>query len=98
MFLTFISASIASYWPFIVTSAAASISDIINTVTGKKGDMFLNPYKNVINMHLMIFIIAFMGAGGLHGYILYAALVIYFFPFSRLFRFRKKTQALAENC
>lgn len=97
MFVTFISVCIISYWPFIVTSAVASFSDIKNTVTGKKGDIFLNPYKNVIKMHLMIFIIAFMGAGGLNQYILYAALVIYFFPFSKLFAFRKKTQELPEG-
>lgn len=97
MFLTFISVSVISYWPFIVTSAAASLGDIRNTVTGKKGDIFLNPYKNVIKMHLMIFIIAFMGAGGLKPYILYAALVVYFFPFSKLFRFKKKTQELTEG-
>lgn len=97
MFLTFISVCIVSYWPFIVTSAAASASDIKNTVTGRKGDIFLNPYKNVIKMHLMIFIIAFMGAGGLKPYILYAALVIYFFPFGKLFAFRRKSQELPEG-
>ncbi|MEE9912750.1 MAG: hypothetical protein K4571_13635 [Deltaproteobacteria bacterium] len=97
MFFTLISVSIVSYWPFIVTSAAASISDITHAAGGKKGDLFFDPYKNVIKMHLMIFIIAFMGAGGLNQYILYATLVIYFFPFSRVFTFRKKIQDEAES-
>lgn len=89
MFFTFITVSFASYWSFIVTSATSRIGEITNAVAGKQ-DMFLSPYKNVIKMHLMIFIIAFMGSSGLHRYILYSTLVIYFFPFSRFFKFKKK--------
>lgn len=97
MFFTFITVSFTSYWPFIVTSATSRLGGIVNAVSGKKGDMFLEPYKNVIKMHMMIFIIAFMGGAGLHGYILYAALVIYFFPFSRFFKFKKKNTQPIEN-
>lgn len=97
LFFTFITVSFTSYWPFIVTSATSRLGGIVNAVSGKKGDMFLEPYKNVIKMHMMIFIIAFMGGSGLHGYILYATLVIYFFPFSRFFKFKKKTAQPVEN-
>lgn len=96
LFFTFISVSFMSYWPFIVTSATSRLGSVVNAVTGK-GDMFLEPYKNVIKMHMMIFIIAFMGGAGLHGYILYATLVIYFFPFSRFFKFKKKPAQPIEN-
>ena len=97
MFFTFIEVSFLSYWPFIATSAVSKTGEIIDAFSAKKGDMFLGPYKNVIKMHMMIFIIAFMGGAGLHSYILYAALVLYFFPFSRFFRFKKKTAQPSEN-
>lgn len=97
LFFTFIEVSFLSYWPFIITSATSRLGGIVNAVSGKKGDMFFEPYKNVIKMHMMIFIIAFMGGSGLQGYILYAALVLYFFPFSRFFKFKKKTAQPVEN-
>lgn len=97
LFFTFIEVSFLSYWPFIATSAVSKTGEIIDAFSAKKGDMFLGPYKNVIKMHMMIFIIAFMGGAGLHSYILYAALILYFFPFSRFFKFRKKNEGVEPN-
>ena len=80
LFSDFIQISLKTYWPFIIASAASSFDVVINALQGKRHDFMLEPYKNVVKMHLMIFIIAFAGAAGLHHYVLYAALFLYFFP------------------
>ncbi len=73
-----------NYWLFIVASIASGLQDIIQILKGQKGDFMLEPYKNVIRMHLMIFIIAFSGALGVHQYLLYVVLVLYFFPVRKI--------------
>jgi hypothetical protein len=80
MFSDFIRISFRTYWPFIIASAASSFSVMISALKWERHDFMLEPYKNVIKMHLMIFIIALAGAAGLHHYVLYAALFLYFFP------------------
>jgi len=82
----FVRISASAYWP-VILSTALSQAGTIPVSAKRAGDnvMFI-PYKNVIRMHLMIFIIAFMGIGGLHAFILYAALFVYFFPLENIFR------------
>ena len=75
-----------TYWPFIIASAASSFDVMINALKGQRHDFMLEPYRNVVKMHLMIFIIAFAGAAGLHQYVLYAALFLYFFPVRKIIK------------
>ena len=91
MFRDLITASLTRYWFFIAASVVASFDNIFATLKGTGGDFMLEPYKNVIKMHAMIFIIAFAGAAGLHQYVLYAALFLYFFPVGEMV---KETKAL----
>lgn len=85
-FSRFVRISTTTYWPVILSTALSQAGNILTAANKAGHDAMFGPYKNVIRMHLMIFIIAFMGIGGLHAYILYAALFIYFFPLGNIFR------------
>lgn len=71
------------YWPFLIFSALSrwtSYAHAYNTTDHKK--MTYMPYGNVVRMHLMILLFAFLSTTiGLQGYILYVVLIFYFFPF-----------------
>ena len=86
----FIEISFKNYWPFIIASAATSFASISSAFKGESGNFMFEPYKNVIRMHIMIFVIAFAGAAGLHDNILYAILFLYFFPVSSFFKKKKE--------
>jgi hypothetical protein len=86
LFSDFIQISLKTYWPFIIASAASSFDVMISALKGERRHFILEPYKNVVKMHLMIFIIAFAGAAGLHQYILYAVLFLYFLPVKEMMK------------
>ncbi len=81
MFFKFIEISFKSYFIFILFSLISSFDKIKDSFKGKNANFMGEPYKNVVKMHIMIFVIAFIGFADLNRYILYAALVLYFFPF-----------------
>lgn len=94
MFSDLITVSLKNYWFFVIASAASSFGGLIGSLRGGQHDFMLEPYKNVIRMHLMIFVIAFSGAAGLHQYVLYATLFLYFFPVSEMIKYlRSSTSA-----
>ncbi|RJP82599.1 MAG: hypothetical protein C4522_03005 [Desulfobacteraceae bacterium] len=97
LFGEFITTCIRDYWLFIGASAASSFESIIGAAGGGRKDFMLEPYKNVIKMHLMIFVMAFAGMGGLHDYILYAVLLLYFFPVGKIIKDLKKTSEIKYN-
>jgi hypothetical protein len=82
----FVRISAAAYWPVILSTALSQAGNIPAAAKRAGDNVMFIPYKNVIRMHLMIFIIAFMSIGGLHAYVLYAALFVYFFPLENIFR------------
>ena len=82
----FVRISTAAYWPVILSTALSQAGNIRAAAKRAGDDVMFMPYKNVIRMHLMIFVIAFMSIGGLHAYVLYAALFVYFFPLEDIFR------------
>ena len=47
------------------------------------------PYKNVVRMHILIFVFAFLSVVGLRSFVLYVVLVFYFFPIGALLRYRE---------
>jgi hypothetical protein len=93
-FFDLIEVSFSNYWLFIVASAASSFESIFKTMKGREINFMLEPYKNVVKMHLMIFVIAFAGMAGFYNFILYATLVLYFFPVGKMIR-KKKTDAVS---
>lgn len=85
-FFDLIEASFGNYWLFVVASAVSSFESIFKTMRGREINFMLDPYKNVVKMHLMIFVIAFAGMAGFYNFILYAILVLYFFPVGKMIR------------
>lgn len=77
-------------------STAADPSAKASTVNQRlaqlgKGDKMMEPYKNVIRMHLLIFFFVFVHIAGLDGFLIYAVVyAVYFFPW-RLVK-RQKTE------
>lgn len=69
-----------NYWPLILISALSRLESY-KTAFRKSGvNAMFYPYLNVIRMHVMIFVIGFMGMIGLSSYVLYLFLFFYFFP------------------
>ena len=95
MFVNTIELCLKNYWLFIFASAATFFASISSAFKGESGNFMFEPYKNVIRMHIMIFVIAFAGAAGLHDNILYAILFLYFFPVSLFFK-KKKEEDLSK--
>jgi len=51
------------------------------TTNGRRRAAMMEPYKNVVRMHLLIFFFAFVHFVGLENFVVYAAVyVVYFFP------------------
>lgn len=76
------------YWPFVLVAAVAergafrlpavgaSLASLKNT-----GNGFMEPYKNVVRLHLLIFFFAFTHFAHLDNFIVYAIVyAVYFFP------------------
>jgi hypothetical protein len=84
---------ITHYWPIILLSAVTSIPAFLR-VTQATDDKFLSmPYRNVVRMHISIFVFAglsFLRVGNL---LLYYLLILYFFPFGALKDFLLKKRA-----
>jgi len=83
------------YWPVIAASAIAQAENIVRSATKQDEAAMTGPYRNVVKMHLMIFVIAFLGAFKLDTPILYATLLVYFFPWELLRE--QRTNRVAEE-
>ena len=72
--------AVVRYWPFVAASAVSRLSAYADAFETTDGSMLFKPYLNVIRMHVMIFVFAFLGAAGLQSYALYPLLAAYFLP------------------
>ena len=57
------------------------------------GGIMILPYKNVVMMHLFIFVFAFMKIGGVEDLATYPVLFAYFFPWRDFFRYWRGEKA-----
>jgi len=81
-----VSTALALYWPFVLLSALSMRRGFREAWSGSGSNPMMRPYVNVIRMHLMIFVMAGSVNAGLSDYVLYAAMILYFFPFGVVFR------------
>jgi len=72
--------ALVRYWPFVAASALSRVPTYLAAFRTTDGSMMVTPYLNVIRMHVMIFVFAFLGAAGLQSYGLYPLLIVYFLP------------------
>ncbi len=88
--------ALTRYWPFVAASGLSRLPTYAAAFRTTDGSMMFTPYLNVIRMHVMIFVFAFLGAAGLAAYGLYPLLVMYFLPVGdlvALLRTRRAPQA-----
>ena len=82
--------AIASYWPFVIASLISRLDDLDRGAsTGGGGEQLSAPYKNVIRMHVLIFVFAGLHAAGLSRYAIYPVLAAYFFPWGAFRRTKR---------
>lgn len=72
------------YWSVVLASALSRLAIYAKAFETTDGAMMVVPYLNVIRMHVMIFVLAFLGMAGLRSVALYAVLILYFLPIGRL--------------
>ena len=79
-FIHLITISLDRYWVFILLSALSRFN--LYTKSFKEGNMnsMFVPYKNVVRMHLTIFLVAFLSVAEMSDYALYFIFVVYFLP------------------
>lgn len=98
-FLFFVSTSLKAYWPVILFTLFSSIRKFQRILSQNEVDFTKRAYVNVIKIHLSIFLFAGLSASGINEWVFLLIFVIYFFPFSAVFEFLKKTKqktAIAE--
>jgi len=81
-----IGTALSRYWPFVLVSALSTRAGFRKAATGTDDDIMILPYKNVVRMHLMIFVFAFLSAFELSGWALWIVLFFYFFPLGAMLR------------
>lgn len=92
-FLGVIGFCITHYWPVILLSAATSIPAFLRVTQATDTNFLSMPYRNVVRMHISIFVFAglsFLRVGNL---LLYYLLILYFFPFGALKNYLFKKRA-----
>lgn len=88
-FIKLIALCIRRFWPFILTSGISQSGKYLRAFQ-QAGDSFLSmPYKNVVRMHLSIFVFAFLHIVGVPSIALYFVLFVYFFPLRGLWEFMR---------
>lgn len=96
-FINLIATCIRRYWPFIVMSAISQLGKYIHAFQQIDSSLFSMPYKNVVRMHLSIFVFAFLHMTGAASFALYFVLIFYFFPLRSLWDFLKGTPKQPER-
>ncbi|OFV80388.1 MAG: hypothetical protein A2Y78_04695 [Acidobacteria bacterium RBG_13_68_16] len=87
--------AVVRYWPFVAASALSRLSAYTAAFETTDGSMLFKPYLNVIRMHVMIFVFAFLGAAGLQSYALYPLLAAYFLPVGGVLSLLRSRRRLA---
>jgi hypothetical protein len=88
-FMNIIEVAVSRFWPFILLSALSRLGLYTKAFQGGGMDGMFIPYKNVIRMHITIFVVAFLSMADIGNYALYFIFVIYFLPLGSIFRLLK---------
>lgn len=83
-FFGFIWISFTNYWSIILLSALTQLPNFMQLINQPGRDFMTMPYKNVVKMHLSIFVFAGLSMANINGITLYYLLIVYFFPFGAI--------------
>ena len=95
--LLFIKITLTLYWPVILLSAITQLRNFQNVATTDSRNFISIPYKNVVKMHLSIFVFAGLSFGGVSDFILPYVLILYFFPFEAIWSYFKEHRKKIEK-
>ena len=101
-FLGFIRLAYRITGPIILLSALTQLPNFMQLIDQPGKDFMTMPYKNVVKMHLSIFVFAGLSIVNINGIALYYLLIVYFFPFGAIKAFfqsrrnKRKKQRLYE--
>ncbi|MAT45229.1 MAG: hypothetical protein CL609_23115 [Anaerolineaceae bacterium] len=83
-FFSVIRFSLTNYWSIILLSAVTQLPNFMQLIRQPGKDFMTMPYKNVVKMHLSIFVFAGLSMANISGITLYYLLIVYFFPFGAI--------------
>jgi Family of unknown function (DUF6498) len=86
-FVNVVATCIRRFWPFVLTSALSQLGKFVRAFQQIDSSLLSMPYKNVIRMHLSIFVFAFLHITGVPSVALYFVMFVYFFPLRDLWNF-----------
>jgi hypothetical protein len=96
-FFDLIRISAGRFWMFIALSAVSRLSLYLKAFNSGGMDSMFMPYKNVVRMHITIFIVAFLSMADVQSYALYLIFIIYFLPLGTIYRMVKPAKKQQEN-
>ena len=96
-FINLMTICIRRFWPFIMMSAISQLGSYLRAFQKIDSSLLSMPYKNVVRMHLSIFVFAFLHISGISEGVLYFVLVLYFFPLRGLLDFLKGDRKQPER-
>ena len=80
----FIKICLTRYWAVNLLSAVSQLRNIQQAATAGASAFPMSPYKNVIKMHISIFVFAGLSMAGVADLILPYLMLLYFFPFEAM--------------
>lgn len=94
LFFSFFRVLFFAYWPYVLSVAVSSFNAYRKALAdSEKTNYMILPYKNVIRIHILIFILAPLAMAGLGKAVMIVVLFFFYFPVERMvawLRMRKK--------
>jgi hypothetical protein len=91
-FLSLVKFNLHRFWIFIALSAVSRLGFYLKAFKSGAGHAMFVPYKNVVRMHVTIFVLAFLSYAALGDYVLYFVFVLYFLPVRSIFKLFQKPE------
>lgn len=85
-FWNLITLALERYWPFVLFSGFSRISLYVQAFKSPDGAAMFIPYKNVVRMHITLFLLAFLSVIRIPQAALYLVFIIYFLPVGDLLK------------
>lgn len=96
-YVALIAEALSRYWPFVLISALSMGTQFRRAFEHTSDKITMMPYRNVIRMHLMIFLIAGLSSAGVPDLALYPTLILYFFPYGAVRDTLRRQRASAST-
>ncbi|MBN1411106.1 MAG: hypothetical protein JW969_09690 [Spirochaetales bacterium] len=84
-FFSFFQLLFAAYWPYVLSVGLAKFPDYIKALKNPSSSNYMIlPYKNVVRIHILIFILAPIAMAGLGKVVTIVVLFFFYFPVERV--------------